>query len=135
MGGYRAHITAGTVSIMVLRFLFAAYLLAIGADKILHTDIISVWTSLVGPVIHTLLPLPLVTVVSIEGIVEIILGVVLLTTWIRIGSIILLLTTLLLCVDLFILGINNLALHDLLFCAGVVVLFSHYNRVRQIVEV
>ncbi|CAN5733651.1 hypothetical protein BH11PAT2_BH11PAT2_07280 [soil metagenome] len=129
--GYRAHITAGNLSIMLLRLSYAAFLVVIGIDKILHTDMIAPWVMYIGPVIHTILPVSPVTVISVEGLIEIALGIVLLTTWIRLGAIFLLVTTLLLCVDLFLLGFYNLALHDLLFCAGTFVLISHYNSVYK----
>ncbi len=129
--GYRAHMTAGNFSIMFLRLSYALFLIAVGFDKILHLNMIANWVQFIGPGVHLLLPVPSITIISIEGIIEIVLAVLLLTTWIRFGAIILLLTTLLASVDLFILGFYNLGLHYLLFCAGIIVLISHYNKAYQ----
>lgn len=119
--------TAGNFSIMLLRLSYAAFLLLIGVDKILHINMIADWEQFIGPTLHTLLPLPTVTIVSIEGIIEIALGILLLTTWIRFGAVVLLLTTALMCADLFMLHFYDLAIRDVLFCSGVIVLISHYN--------
>jgi hypothetical protein len=117
-------------SILLLRLSYVVFLLAIGADKIVHTNLIANWEQFVGPVLHTLLPFSIVTIVSIEGLIEIAIGILFLTKWVRTAGVLVIATTLTLCIDLFTLHFVVIALHDLLFCVGAIVLMSQPSFYR-----
>lgn len=107
----------------VLTYTFAVFLFCIGLDKIVQTDLITQWQSIVGPVVHFLIPLSLSSVVMIEGAVEIMLGALLLTRW-KSGALAALgITILLVTVDLFILRYFNVAVHEVMFIAVLIAIF------------
>ncbi|MDB5245260.1 MAG: hypothetical protein JWN90_365 [Parcubacteria group bacterium] len=117
-------------SILLLRISYVLFLFAIGADKIVHTNLIADWSQFVGPTLHSLLPFSIVTIVSIEGIVEIAIGILFLTKWVRTAGVLVIGTTLLICIDLFTLHFTVIALHDLLFCVGAIVLMAQPSFYR-----
>lgn len=108
---------------IILTYTFVIFLFAIGADKITQVDIISDWQSLVGPFTHFLLPLSAASIVTVEGAVEILLGILLLTPWKRIALIVLVATILIVIADLFYLHYNNLAIREIML---VIVCFVMY---------
>ncbi len=101
----------------LLTYAFVIFLLCIGLDKIVQTNLITSWQTLVGPVVQFLLPFHLGTVVMIEGAIEILLGVLLLTRWQGISIAVLVVTIGLVAIDLFILRYYNLAIRELLLIA------------------
>lgn len=121
-------------SIILLRLSCALFLFLIGLDKLLHTNIIGPWESYAGPVIHALLPFTLITVISIQGIVEIVLAVGIVTRWIRPTILLLLLTSVPVIIDLFILHYYQIALRDLIFAVAAAVLYMLYGAIRTSVS-
>jgi uncharacterized membrane protein len=65
--------------------------------------------------VHFFLPLSLASVVMIEGAVEILLGIFLLTPWKKYSLVLLIITISLVVADLFILRYYNLAIHEVMF--------------------
>lgn len=102
---------------IVLTYTFVVFLFCIGLDKIVQTNLITNWQLIVGPTVQFLLPFSLGTVVMIEGAVEILLGILLLTRWKKYSIAVLVVTILLVIVDLFILHFYNLAIHEAMFIA------------------
>jgi len=107
----------------LLTYTFAVFLLCIGTDKIVQTNLITDWQSLVGPVVHFLLPVDLGTIVMLEGVIELLLGVFLLTRWKAITLFVLMFTIAIVATDLLILRYNNLAIREVIL---IVVCFAMY---------
>ena len=72
---------------------------------------------IVGPVVHFILPVSLGSVVMIEGAIEILSALLLLTRWKTYALTLLAVTIFLVTVDLFILRYYNLAVHEGMFMA------------------
>jgi len=107
----------------ILTYTFAIFLFVIGTDKIAQTDLISNWQSLVGPLTSFLLPLSASSIVMVEGTVEILLGILLLTPWKRTSLVFLVVTISIVIVDLFYLHFYNLAIREIIL---VIVCFAIY---------
>ena len=117
-----------TTANRVLTYSFAAFLFCIGFDKIVQTNLITNWQEIVGPVVHALLPINLGAIVMIEGAIEIILGILLLTPWKKYSLGLLVITIAIVVVDLFMLQDYNLAIHEIMF---VVVCVAVYMLDRE----
>lgn len=107
----------------VLTYTFAVFLFCIGLDKIVQTNLITNWQLIVGPVVHFLLPFSLGSVVMIEGVIEVLLGILLLTPWKKYSLAVLVVTILLVTIDLFILRYYNLAVHEGMFIAALIAIY------------
>ena len=118
----------------LLTYTFALFLFVIGFDKILQIDLISNWPTLVGPLTHFLLPLSAGLIVMVEGAVEILLGILLLTRWKKISLAFLVVTIGIVIVDLFILRYYNLAIREIILvvlCFALYVLDEHTPKLTQ----
>ena len=118
----------------LLTYTFALFLFVIGFDKILQIDLISNWPTLVGPLTHFLLPLSAGSIVTVEGILEILLGILLLTRWKKISLAFLVVTIGIVIVDLFILRYYNLAIREIILvvlCFALYVLDEHTPKLTQ----
>lgn len=116
-----------TIANSVLTYSFAVFLFCIGFDKIVQTNLITNWQQIVGPAVHVLLPINLGSIVMIEGAIEIILGVLLLTPWKKYSLGLLVSTIAIVVVDLFLLQDYNLAIHEIMFvvvCVAIYILDS-----------
>lgn len=107
----------------ILAYTFAVFLFCIGTDKVAQTDLISNWQTLVGPFTHFLLPLSAGAIVMVEGVVEIVLGILLLTPWKRIALAVLATTIMIVIADLIYLKYYNLAIREIML---VIVCFVMY---------
>ncbi len=115
----------------LLTYTFAIFLFVIGFDKIVQTDLISNWSTLVGPLTHFLLPIKVGSIVMVEGVLEILLGILLLTRWKKISLAFLVVTIGIVIVDLFILHYYNLAIREIIL---VIVCFAIYLLDEQTAE-
>ncbi|HUD02603.1 MAG TPA: hypothetical protein VMR46_01095 [Candidatus Paceibacterota bacterium] len=118
----------------LLTYTFALFLFIIGFDKILQTDLISNWQTLVGPLTRFLLPLSAGSIVTVEGILEILLGMLLLTRWKKISLVFLVVTIGIVIVDLFILHYYNLAIREIILvmvCFAIYLLDEHTPELIQ----
>jgi uncharacterized membrane protein len=98
----------------LLTYTFVIFLFTIGIDKVVQKNFISDWQSLIGPVVYFLSPLHASTIVIVEGIIEIMLGTLLLTRW-KTGSLALLVLMIaIITTDLFILHYYNLAIREII---------------------
>ncbi len=107
----------------VLTYTFVVFLFCIGLDKIVQTDLITNWQLIVGPVVHFLLPVGLGSVVMVEGVIEMLLGILLLTRLKTYAIALLAITIFLVTVDLFILHYYNLAVHEGMFIAVLITIY------------
>jgi hypothetical protein len=107
----------------VLTYTFVVFLFCIGLDKVVQINLITNWQLLVGPVIHFSLPFSLRSVVMIEGGIEVLLGILLLTPWKKYSLAVLVVTILLVTTDLFILRYYDLAVHEIIFIAVLVAIY------------
>ena len=117
----------------LLTYTFAAFLLCIGFDKVVQTNFISDWQLLVGPLTHFLLPVSTGSIVMVEGCIEIVLGVLLVTRFKTTALILLILTIVIVTIDLFILHYNNLAIREIILvivCAAIYLLDEHTPELR-----
>ena len=108
----------------ILTYSFVVFLFCIGLDKIVQTNLITSWQQIVGPAVHFLLPFSLGSVVMIEGAVEMLLGILLLTRWKKYGLAGLIVTIFLVIIDLFILRYYNLAVHEGMFIAVLIAIYA-----------
>jgi hypothetical protein len=98
----------------ILKYAFGISLIVIGLDKVFHTNIATNWEQYVSPLALAVLPISAVTLVSVLGIAEIIVGIIFFTRYARIAAGIAILTLLAIIVNLFSLGLYDIALRDAL---------------------
>lgn len=98
----------------LLKYAFGVSLILIGLDQVFHTNIITGWEQYVSPFALTILPITAVTLVSALGIVEIFVGVLFFTRFEKIAGFLAIVALLAIIIDLFILGLYDIALRDVL---------------------
>ena len=118
----------------LLTYTFVVFLFAIGADKIMQANVITDWQTLVGPLTNFLLPRSAGNIVMVEGVVEIMLGVLLLTTWKRTALVILIVTICIIVVDLFALHYNNLAIREIILIIVCVAMYLLDEKTPEIIK-
>ena len=113
---------------VLLTYTFALFLFIIGSDKILQLNLISNWQSLVGPFTSFLLPLSPGNIVMVEGVVEILLGILLFTRFKKVSLLLLALTITIVIADLWYLHYYNLAIREIILvivCLAIYLLDPH----------
>ena len=115
----------------ILTYTVAIFLFVIGIDKVAQLDFISNWQTLVGPFTHFLLPLSAGSIVTVEGVTEILLGILLLTPWKRISLVILVVTILIVIGDLFFLHYYNLARREIILVSVCFVMYLLDERTAE----
>jgi uncharacterized membrane protein YphA (DoxX/SURF4 family) len=103
-----------TISQSILRYAFGVSLIVIGLDKVFHTNIVTEWEKYVSPLALSVLPISAVTLVSVLGIAEIIVGALFFTRFCKIAAYIAIVTLAAIIVNLFSLGLYDIALRDAL---------------------
>jgi hypothetical protein len=103
-----------TLSQNILKYAFGISLVAIGLDKVFHTYIVTDWEKYVSPLALSVLPISAVTLVSVLGIAEIIVGIGFFTRFRIIAAYVAILTLLAIIVNLFSLHLYDIALRDAL---------------------
>lgn len=98
----------------ILKYAFGASLILIGLDKVFHTDIITNWEAYVSPLALAVLPITAVTLVSLLGIAEIAVGSLFFTRYCKIAAYVAIVTLAAIVVNLFSLGLYDIALRDIL---------------------
>lgn len=98
----------------ILKYAFGISLVVIGLDKVFHTNILTNWEQYVSPLALSVLPISAVTLVSTLGVAEIIVGILFFTPYCRIAAVIAIITLLAIIVNLFSLGLYDIALRDAL---------------------
>lgn len=102
------------VSQKILKYAFGISLALMGLDKVFHTNIITDWEQYVSPLALSVFPVTAITLVSVLGIAEIILGVLFFTQFCKIAAYIAILTLAAIIVNLFSLRLYDIALRDAL---------------------
>jgi uncharacterized membrane protein len=98
----------------LLQYAFGISLVVIGLDKVFHTNIVTEWEKYVSPLALTVLPMSAVTLVSLLGVAEITVGVLFFTRFCKIAAAVAIATLLLIIINLFSLGMYDIALRDAL---------------------
>ncbi len=106
----------------LLRYAYALVLILVGLDKVFQTNVIVNWEGYVGDFARSVVPLAPLTIVLIFGIVEIIVGVMLLTDWIKVASYLVIGALVVTIINLLSMGLYDIAVRDVLLVCGVVVL-------------
>lgn len=87
-----------------------------GLDK--FTNILTDWSQYLSPLVADLLPIPAATFMAIVGVVEILVGLMVLTRWPRLGAWIAAAWLCLIAVNLITLGLFDIAVRDLAMAVG-----------------
>jgi uncharacterized membrane protein YphA (DoxX/SURF4 family) len=103
-----------TFSQSILRYAFGISLVLIGLDKVFHTNIVTDWEQYVSPLALSVLPISAVTLVSVLGIAEIVVGVLFFTRLSKIAAIVAIITLIAIIINLISLGLYDIALRDAL---------------------
>lgn len=98
----------------LLKYAFGVSLVLIGIDKVFHTNIFTEWEQYVSPLALSILPITAVTLVSVLGIAEIVVGVLFFTRFGKLAASVAILTLAAIIVNLFSLGLYDIALRDAL---------------------
>lgn len=106
----------------LLRYAYGAVILLAGLDKLLGTDLIVEWSKYISPFVLGLLPVSVGVFLAGMGIVEIIVAVLLLTRFPRIGGYLTVVWLLVISVNLMLLGAVDIAIRDILLAVGAYVL-------------
>lgn len=107
-----------TFSWNLLRYAYAAVLLLAGLDKLLGTDLIVSWPKYLSPFVAGYLPVSVGVFLAFMGVVEIVVAILLATSWPRIGGYLSVLWLVLIAVNLLILGYVDIAIRDVLLAVG-----------------
>jgi hypothetical protein len=106
----------------LLRYAYGAVILLAGLDKLLGTDLIVAWAKYISPFVLGLLPVPVGVFLAAMGVVEIIVALMLLTRFPRIGGYLTVAWLLAISVNLVLLGAVDIAIRDILLAVGAYVL-------------
>lgn len=115
---------------ILLRYSLGITLVLIGLDKVFHTNIVTIWEQYVSELALTVLPLTAVTIVSVLGIAEIVVGVLFFTRWKKIAATVAILALLAIIINLVSMGLYDIALRDLIIAIAAYV-FIRLTRAME----
>jgi uncharacterized membrane protein YphA (DoxX/SURF4 family) len=101
---------------VALRLAFGLVPLLAGLDK--FTYLLTDWSQYVAPIVRSLLPIASETFLSLAGIVEILVGLAILTRWTEIGSYVAAAWLALIAGNLILAGYFDVAVRDLVMAVG-----------------
>ena len=104
---------------LLLKYSFAALAIIVGIDK--FTNILIVWSGYLAPFIENIIPFSAATFSKISGVLEIILGLVILK-WTRIGAYIAFVWLLLISLNLAFIQAWDIMLRDIVLALGALAL-------------
>lgn len=104
----------------LLRYAYGAVVFLAGLDKILGTDLIVNWPKYISPFVLSILPVSVGTFLLFMGIVEVIVAILLVTKFPRVGGYLTLVWLILISINLLMLGYIDIAIRDLLLAVGAV---------------
>jgi hypothetical protein len=116
----------------LLRYAYGAVVLLAGLDKLLGTDLIVSWPKYISPFVASILPVSTGVFLAGMGIVEILVALMLLTKWPRIGGYLTVVWLLLISINLLMLGYIDIAIRDILLAFGAFVLSELTVAVEQL---
>lgn len=106
----------------LLRYAYGAVVLLAGLDKLLGTDLIVYWPKYISPFVAAHLPVSQGIFLGAMGLIEIVVALMLLTRWPRLGGFLSVAWLLLISVNLLMLGAIDIAIRDILLALGAYVL-------------
>lgn len=107
---------------MLLKYAYGAVVLLIGLDKLFRTNLIVDWEQYVAPQVAAALPFSVGTFLAIMAIIEIAVGILLLSKWTRFAAYLSAAWLVLIAVDLLMLGLVDIAARDILLAVGAIAL-------------
>lgn len=110
------------LSRQLLKYTYGIVVLVIGLDKLFRTDFIVNWETYVSSPVASLLPVSVGTFLATIAVIEIIVGIGLLTKWTKLFAYISAAWLVLISVNLLMLGFIDIAARDLVLAVGAVVL-------------
>jgi uncharacterized membrane protein YphA (DoxX/SURF4 family) len=103
----------------ILRYSFGIVLVLAGLDKALGTDLIVEWAKYVSPTVASALPVSVTTFLLIIGVIEIVVGVLLLTRYAVMAFYLSVIWLLLISVNLILIGgYLDIAIRDILLAVA-----------------
>lgn len=115
-----------------LRIAFGAVPFLAGLDK--YFNILTQWDKYVSPLVQNLLPMNAVTFMHVIGVVEIAVGIAILTRWTRLGSYVAAAWLVGIALNLVTAGYLDVAVRDLVMAVGAFTL-GRLSEVREVQEV
>jgi hypothetical protein len=116
---------------MLLKYAFGATLLLIGLDKVFGLNLIAGWEGYVSELALSVLPVTAGTVVLGLGIIEIVVGILMITQWTRLAAVLSIGALALIVVNLLSLGLYDIAARDVLLALALLVLVWLTDAVPQ----
>lgn len=106
----------------ILRYSYGAVILLAGLDKVLATNLIVEWSQYISPSVLTLLPVSASAFMVAVGIIEVVVALMLLTKFTRLGAYISAAWLILISINLILGGYIDIAIRDILLAVGAFVL-------------
>ncbi len=101
-----------------LRFAYGAVLALAGLDKLVGTNFIADWSGYISPFVSAHLPVGTGVFLAGMGIVEIVVAIMLMTKWTRLGGYLSIAWLVLISINLLMLGLVDIAVRDVLLAVG-----------------
>lgn len=102
----------------LLRYSYGLVVLLAGLDKVFGTNLIVNWPKYVSPLAESLLPFSVGTFLVIIGLVEVVVAILLLTKFQRLGAYLATGWLVLIAINLLLLGYVDIAIRDVLLAVG-----------------
>ena len=116
----------------LLKYTYGIVVLVIGLDKLFRTDLLVNWEMYVSPQVAAMLPVSVGTFLAIISIVEIIVGIGLLTKWTRLFAYVSALWLVLISINLLMLGYVDIAARDIVLAVGAITLAWLTEETEQV---
>lgn len=116
----------------LMRFAYGAVLLVVGLDKILGTDFIVNWSKYISPFVASMLPVSTTVFLIAMGVIEIVVGLMLITKWPRIAGYLSVVWLVVIAINLLMLGYVDIAARDILLAVGAAALAELTVAVEQL---
>lgn len=115
----------------LLRYSYGIVILLVGLDKILGTGLIVHWAGYISPFALSILPFSVPVFLTIIGIVEVVVALMMLTKWSRLASYLSIVWLVIIAINLLMAGFLDVAVRDLLLAIGAFVLADLTVAVRE----
>lgn len=107
---------------MLLKYAYGATLVLIGLDKVFSLNLIANWEGYVSELALSALPIDAGALVLGLGVVEIAVGVLMLTKWTRLAAVLAIAALALIVINLLSMGLYDIAARDVLLALSLLVL-------------
>lgn len=119
-------------SFNLLKYAYGLVILLAGLDKVLGTNLIVSWPKYVSPFVEGLLPFSVGTFIVIIGIIEIVVAVLILSNYQKIGGYVAAAWLIVISINLLLLNYRDIAIRDILLAVGAVVLAKLKDAVDEL---